>query len=90
MLGRVVIIAAVPDPDISPDKVIVLLGADVIAAVIDVLTKAVVAIEVSLSPGGGVGAWGSPVNVGEASGALLARSATRLVIPDCGMGRVGG
>jgi hypothetical protein len=34
-----------------------------------VLTKAVVAIEVSLSAAGGVGACGSPVKIGEASGA---------------------
>jgi hypothetical protein len=34
-------------------------------ALIAACTKAVVAIEVSLSPGVGVGAFGSPVNVGE-------------------------
>ena len=32
-------------------------------------TKAVVAIELSLSPGAGVGACGSPVKTGETSGA---------------------
>jgi hypothetical protein len=41
----------------------------VTALAIAVLTKAVVAIEVSLSAAAGVGACGSPVKAGDASGA---------------------
>jgi hypothetical protein len=82
--GKVVVIAAVPVPDMSPDKVIVLFGAAVIAAP----TKAVVATEVSLSPGEGVGAFGSPVNVGEAIGAFAAKSVIKLVTSLWAIGKV--
>ena len=41
------------------------------SAAISAFTNAVVAIDVSLSPGVGVGAFGSPVNTGEAIGARL-------------------
>jgi hypothetical protein len=47
-------------------------------------TKAVVASLVELSPALGVGAVGVPVNAGEASGALAARSVVRFVIFACG------
>ena len=48
------------------------------------LTNAVVAIDVSLSPALGVGAFGSPVNVGDASGALAASSVcTYAVVAIC-------
>jgi hypothetical protein len=61
------------------------------------VTNAVVAMDVSLSPAVGVGAFGSPVKTGDTRGALSAMalswaawSETRLVTPDCGIGRVGG
>ena len=41
------------------------------SAAISAFTNAVVAIDVSLSPGVGVGAVGLPVNAGEASGARV-------------------
>src|SRR5262245_3699463 len=47
-------------------------------------TCAVVAIDVSLSAVAGVGALGSPVNVGDANGALAARSVVRLMTSDSG------
>src|SRR5262245_2514539 len=48
------------------------------------VTNAVVAILVSLSPGEGVGAFGSPVNVGLASGALPEISpCTKAVVAIC-------
>src|SRR5262245_38013888 len=52
-----------------PEASTVRCGLAGLAAVIALVTKAVVAIDVSLSPAVGVGAFGSPVNVGESSGA---------------------
>jgi hypothetical protein len=48
-------------------------------------TNAVVATCVVLVPGAAVGACGTPVNIGEASGAIVASTATVAVEPSPGV-----